>query len=124
MTKNTFFPSLILVLLSSSCFGDSSPIRTPSLDTASLSAECNALLLNNNKNGSFNQGVCIGIILGVEDNAHYDKKICVPGAAGLKARLVVVKSYIDTQPERKGEAYASLVFDALIRKWPHLSSKL
>jgi hypothetical protein len=64
------------------------------------------------------QGLCIGIILGVEDNASYDKKICVPKQIDITERVLVVDRYIATQRNRTNEAYASLAFDALIQKWP------
>lgn len=88
------------------------------LTTARLNPECNQLLSGKASEAGFNQGLCLGIIMGVEDNAHYDKKICVPNSMGIKDRLIVVKNYIATQPKRMNEAYASLVFDALFQQWP------
>jgi hypothetical protein len=38
----------------------------------------------------------------------------------IRDRLMVVKSYVETQPKRMKEAYASLAFDALAQKWPCL----
>ena len=90
----------------------------PDLTTANLSPQCNALIEGKVQEESFNQGLCAGIILGVEDNAHYDKKICVPKNIGMKERATVVRDYVATQPTRKTEAFASLVFDALVKKWP------
>ena len=90
----------------------------PDLSTAKLNLECNRLLVGKTEEASFNQGLCVGIILGVEDNAHYDKKICVPKNIGMKERATVVRDYVATQPTRMTEAFASLVFDALVKKWP------
>ena len=83
-----------------------------------MNHECNRLLVSKAKEAGFNQGLCVGIILGVEDNAHYDKKICIPNNMNIRDRLMVVKSYVESQPKRMQEAYASLVFDALAQKWP------
>jgi hypothetical protein len=109
---------LVLILFCSNSFAESNPIQTLDLTAAKLSLECNGLLAGKKEDPSFNQGLCIGIILGVEDNAHYDKKICVPNTANMRDRLMVVKSYVENQPKRMKEAYASLVFDALVKKWP------
>jgi hypothetical protein len=99
-------------------FAESDPNKMPNLTTAKLNIECNRLLISKTKEASFNQGLCVGIILGVEDNAHYDKKICVPNTMNIRDRLIVVKNYVQTQPQRMMEAYASLAFDALVQKWP------
>jgi len=88
------------------------------LTTARLNPACSQMLETKGQEEGFNEGLCVGIILGVEDNAHYDKKICVPKDMGIKIRLLIVKGYIDTHPNRINEAYASLVFDALAQKWP------
>jgi hypothetical protein len=111
----------ILILLTTFCmnsFAGSDPNKMPDLTTAKLNTECNRLLIIKTKEASFNQGLCVGIILGVEDNAHYDKKICVPNTMNIRDRLIVVKNYVETQPKRMKEAYASLAFDALVQKWP------
>ena len=112
---------LLLIISTTFCmnaFAESDLNKIPDLTTAKLNLECNRLLVSKTKEASFNQGLCIGIILGVEDNAHYDKKICIPNNMNIRDRLIVVKSYIETQPKRMKEAYASLVFDALAQKWP------
>ena len=113
--------NLLFVILAAFCmnsFAGSGPNIMPDLTTAKLNLECNRLLVGKTGEASFNQGLCVGIILGVEDNAHYDKKICVPNNMNIRDRLIVVKSYVETQPKRMKEAYASLVFDALAQKWP------
>jgi hypothetical protein len=111
------FP-IILTAYCMSSFAGPYPINMPDLTTAKLNLECNMLLADKSKESGFNQGLCVGIVLGVEDNAHYDKKICVPNEVGVRDRLIVVKNYVETQPKRMKEAYASLVFDALAQKWP------
>ena len=90
----------------------------PDLSTARLNLVCSEIADSKAKAENFNQGLCIGIILGVEDNAHYDKKICVPQNVDIKGRAQVVGDYVATQPNRMNEAFASLVFDALVQKWP------
>ena len=120
MKKNMCL-NLLLVILVAFCmnsFAGSDPNRIPDLTTAKLNLECNRLLVGKTDEVGFNQGLCVGIILGVEDNAHYDKKICVPSNMNIRDRLKVVKNYVETQPKRMKEAYASLVFDALAQKWP------
>jgi hypothetical protein len=113
--------NLLLIVLTAFCmnsFAGSDPHKMPDLTTANLNLQCNTLLVSKTADASFNQGLCVGIILGVEDNAHYDKKICVPNNMNIRDRLIVVKNYVETQPKRMKEAYASLAFDALIQKWP------
>ena len=110
--------SVILALFCMRSFGAPNSIDMPDLTTARLNPECSSLLAGKMQDASFYQGLCVGIIMGAEDNAHYDKKICVPNNMGIKDRLMVVKNYVDTQPKRMSEAYASLVFDALVQKWP------
>jgi hypothetical protein len=90
----------------------------PDLSGARFNMVCSEIVDGKAREENFNQGLCVGIILGVEDNAHYDKKICVPKNIGIKERVQVVRGYIATQPKRTNEAFASLVFDALIEKWP------
>jgi hypothetical protein len=119
--KKTIGLKPLLIILTTFCmnsFAESDPNKMPDLTTAKLNLECNRLLVSKTEEAGFNQGLCVGIILGVEDNAHYDKKICVPNDMNIRDRLMVVKSYVDTQPKRMKEAYASLVFDALVQKWP------
>lgn len=120
MIKNIFLSLIFMILtsLSMSSFAELDLNNMPELNTAKLNLECNKILVSKTKEVSFNQGLCVGIILGVEDNAHYDKKICVPNNANIGDRLMVVKNYVQTQPARMKEAYASLVFDALAQKWP------
>jgi Rap1a immunity proteins len=120
MKKNVDL-KLLLIILTIFCmnsFAGPDPINMPELTTAKLNLECNRLLVGKTEEASFNQGLCVGIILGVEDNAHYDKKICIPNNINIRDRLIVVKNYVETQPKRLKEAYASLVFDALAQKWP------
>jgi len=90
----------------------------PNLTVARFSLTCSEIADGKVKEQNFNQGLCIGIILGVEDNAHYDKKICVPQNVDIKGRAQVIRDYAALQPNRMNEAFASLVFDAMIKKWP------
>ena len=103
--KNILICSAIILSLFS-CATKKEAKRIPLTTTSKEAAE------------NFSQGLCIGIILGVEDNAHYDKKICVPKNVDIKERAQVVGDYVATQPNRMNEAFASLVFDALVQKWP------
>ena len=88
------------------------------LTTARFNLVCSAIADGKVKEQNFDHGLCIGIILGVEDNAHYDKIICVPQSIDIQKRAQVVKNYIASQPNRMNEAFASLVFDALVQQWP------
>lgn len=119
MKKNVDLKPLLIILTTfcMNSFAGPDPINMPELTTAKLNLECNRLLVGKTEEVSFNQGLCVGIILGVEDNAHYDKKICIPNNINIRDRLIVVKNYVETQPKRMKEAYASLVFDALAQKW-------
>ena len=42
----------------------------------------------------------------------------MPQNVDIKERAQVVGDYVATQPKRMNEAFASLVFDALVQKWP------
>ena len=120
MNKNaklTIF-SVILAAYCASSVAESGPTQMPSLTTASLNPVGSQLLEGRVQEKDFNQGLCVGIILGVEDNAYYDKKICIPKNIGIKERVQVVREYIATQPKRMNEAFASLAFDAMAEKWP------
>lgn len=90
----------------------------PELDTERLTLACSEIADGRVLGGNFIQGVCVGIILGVEDNAHYDQKICVPKNRDIQERAQVIKDYIASQPNRMNETFASLVYDAMIKKWP------
>ncbi len=116
-TKNLVL-LLISILLPMSVLAESTLMPIPNLTTGRLSSICNQLLNDKKQAVSFNQGLCVGIILGVEDNAHYDKKICVPRNVDIKERIRVVNNYIATQPNRASEAFASLTFDAMVKQWP------
>jgi hypothetical protein len=118
MLRYISFSILLLtsLFLPVSALSESLPI--PNLTTGKLNSICNQLLNDSQQAMSFNHGLCVGIILGVEDNAHYDKKICVPRGVDIKERIRVVNQYIATQPNRAGEAFASLTFDAMAQKWP------
>lgn len=120
MNRSTNILGLLLIsfLLPMSVQAEFSPMPLPNLTTGRLGSICNQLLNDKHKSFDFNHGLCVGIILGVEDNAHYDKKICVLKNVDIKERIRVVNNYIATQPNRNGEAFASLTFDALIEKWP------
>jgi hypothetical protein len=56
--------------------------------------------------------------LGVEDNASYDKKICVPANVSIKDRVQVINGFIQKNPSKIDEVFASNVFDALVYAWP------
>ena len=109
---------LFLAIYLNSAYADIKVKDMPDLSTAKLNPECGEFIGGKAQELGFNQGLCIGIILGVEDNASYDKKICVPITISIQERVIVVRDYIATQPKRMKEAFASLAFDALIRKWP------
>lgn len=110
--------TIILSVLSTSSFAEFSISNMPNLTTATLFPVCNKILENGVKELGPNQGLCIGIILGVEDNANYDQKICVPKNVNIKDRIRIVRDYVATQPNRMNEAFASMVFDAMSKKWP------
>ena len=42
----------------------------------------------------------------------------IGGMPDIKERAQVVRDYVATQPKRMKEAFASLVFDTLVQKWP------
>jgi hypothetical protein len=50
----------------------------PDLTVAKLYPICSEFIGNELRGPNFYQGICIGMILGLGDNARYDKKICIP----------------------------------------------
>jgi hypothetical protein len=90
----------------------------PDLSAIKLSIICSEIADGQLTEENFNQGLCIGIILGIEDNAHYDKKVCIPLNVDIKERAQVIKEYIVSQPNRMHESFASLAYDAMTKKWP------
>ena len=88
MKKNVSLKPLLIVLTTfcMNSFAGSDPNKMPDLTTANLNIQCNRLLVSKMAEAGFNQGLCVGIILGVEDNAHYDKKICVPNNMNIRIR--------------------------------------
>jgi hypothetical protein len=91
----------------------------PNLSAKTMLSSC-TVLLENKRLLTYADGLCMGIIYGVEDNARYDKKICIPKGVDQLERINVVTQYVLGQPKRSTEAFASLVFDALLQKWPCL----
>ncbi len=87
------------------------------LNTPQMNKHCQSYL-DINKQKGFDQGVCLGIILGVEDNASYDKKICVPANVSIKQRVQTINEFIQKNPSKKHAVFASNVYDALFYKWP------
>ena len=122
MIKNLSSKVLIILALiymyPSWAFGEFNMDGMPDLSAARFNLVCSEIADGKAREENFNQGLCVGIILGVEDNAHYDKKICVPKNISIKERVQVIRAYIATQPNRTNETFASLVFDAMIEKWP------
>jgi len=108
----------VLVVHVDFVFAETKATDMPDLKTAKLNQECSDFIEGKLQAVNFSQGLCIGIILGVEDNAHYDKKICIPNNIGIRERVIAVRDYVSTQPKRMNEAFASLVFDALVVRWP------
>ena len=105
----------------SSAFGETKMVEPLNLSTQNLVPACESLINNypeNRDKPTFLQGLCLGIILGVEDNAAFDKKVCIPKSINMMERLKVVRDYISSQSGRSDEAFASLAFDALYQKWP------
>jgi hypothetical protein len=87
------------------------------LSTQALNKECQHPYKADN-HSSFNRGLCLGIILGVEDNASYDKKICIPSNVTIEQRVNAINSFIQKNPSKRQVAFASNVFDALFEDWP------
>ena len=76
-------------------------------------------LLSNSRPSTFETGLILGIILGVEDDASYDKKIAIPSTVSTIERIQIISDYIQKHPQHQLESFASLVFDAMIERWPY-----
>jgi len=118
--KKQILTCVLLLFSTASSFANSN-INSPDLSASQLDAVCSKYL-NDSKNSAplndFSFGLCLGIIFGVEDNATFDQKICIPPTTTTQDKIAAVSSYIATQKNREKEAYASLAFDGLIAKWP------
>lgn len=87
------------------------------LSTQALSKECQYSYKTDNHN-AFKNGLCLGIILGVEDNASYDKKICIPSNVTIEERVKKINIFIQKNTSKRHAAFASNVYDALFKEWP------
>ena len=77
--------------------------------------------LKNSQLSTFETGLILGIIFGVEDDASYDQKISIPSTVSTIERIQTISDYIQKNPKRHQESFASLVFDALLKQWPYPS---
>lgn len=111
--------ALIYLLFSMISSAIAQQVRLDRLDlsTQALNKECQYSYKANNQT-SFNRGLCLGIILGVEDNASYDKKICIPSNVTIEERLKAINSFVRKNPSKRHAAFASNVYDALFKEWP------
>ena len=64
---------------------------------------------------AYNEGKCVGIILGVEETAD---DVCIPNGITTDQKVRVVIEYIDQRPERLNEPFARLAHEALKAAWP------
>ena len=109
--------SLFAVLTTAQAFSQAKVVDGIDLSTQALLKECRAYAQSSAAK-TYNQGLCIGIILGVEDNASYDHKFCIPPNTSIKERITTIENFIKNNPSYSDAPFASNVYDALVRKWP------
>jgi hypothetical protein len=109
--------SLFAVLTTAQAFSQTKTVDGIDLSTQALLKECRAYAQSSAAK-TYNQGLCIGIILGVEDNASYDHKFCIPPNTSIKERITTIENFIKNNPSYSDAPFASNVYDALVRKWP------
>lgn len=109
--------SLFAVLTTAQAFSQTKVVDGIDLSTQVLLKECRAYAQSSAAK-TYNQGLCIGIILGVEDNASYDHKFCIPPNTSIKERITTIENFIKNNPSYSDAPFASNVYDALVRKWP------
>ena len=109
--------SLFAVLTTAQAFSQTKVVDGIDLSTQALLKECRAYTQSSAAK-TYNQGLCIGIILGVEDNASYDHKFCIPPNTSIKERITTIENFIKNNPSYSDAPFASNVYDALVRKWP------
>ena len=112
-----FIFSLFAVLTTAQAFSQTKVVDGIDLSTQALLKECRAYAQSSAAK-TYNQGLCIGIILGVEDNASYDHKFCIPPNTSIKERITTIENFIKNNPSYSDAPFASNVYDALVRKWP------
>jgi hypothetical protein len=110
------FVGCLLITLAQVVFA-ASQLDGIELTTPQMNQYCQSYL-DANKQKDFDQGLCLGIILGVEDNASYDKKICVPATVSIKQRVQAINGFIQKNPSKIHAVFASNVYDALFYRWP------
>jgi hypothetical protein len=73
-------------------------------------------LLDRNMTGisMFNQGYCIGFLVGLG----YGVAFCQPQGVTSGQVVAVVVKYIEARPERMHEPFGKLAIEALIAAWP------
>ncbi len=109
--------AVIAVLASTQAFSQIKTVDGLDLSTPALLKECRAYAQTSAAK-THAQGLCIGIILGVEDNASYDHKFCIPPNTSIKERIATIENFIKNNPSYSDAPFASNVYDALVRKWP------
>lgn len=109
--------SVFAVLATAQAFSQTKTVDGLDLSTSALLKECRAYAQSSAAK-TYNQGLCIGIILGVEDNASYDHKFCIPPNTSIKERIATIENFIKNNPSYSDAPFASNVYDALVRKWP------
>ncbi len=109
--------AVIAVLASTQAFAQIKTVDGLDLSTPALLKECRAYAQTSVAK-THAQGLCIGIILGVEDNASYDHKFCIPSNISIKERITTIENFIKNNPSYSDAPFASNVYDALVRKWP------
>ncbi len=105
------------LVASAQVFSQSKTVDGLDLSTSALLKECRAYAQTSTVK-THTQGLCIGIILGVEDNASYDHKFCIPPNTSIKERIITIENFIKNNPSYSDAPFASNVYDALVRKWP------
>lgn len=113
----TFVINCLLFAVISPAFAQQVRMDRLDLSTQALNKECeySYKIVNHN---AFKIGLCLGIILGVEDNASYDKKLCIPTNVTIEQRVKTINIFIHENPSKRHATFASNVYDALFKEWP------
>jgi hypothetical protein len=99
----------------------STPVTKSSMSTMTTMSrmiQACQLFLKDENTKDFDTGLCLGIIIGVEDNASYDKKICIPTETVMRQKVETVLTFIQNNPSLMNASFASNVYDALSPQWP------
>jgi hypothetical protein len=113
----TFRTTSVIAMLALACTFSLQAAPTQSEDEAAreVTAGCYTALGNVSGPGTFDLGICLGVIKGL----HYlSRDVCVPAGLSLAEIATVVRRFLDGRPERRKDDFREVSLDAMRSAWP------